>query len=127
MFLVGGTYIDKLLKNPKTVFSTRISISASVCAFAIWGYKKNKNGKKKFSSPSDYLGPFTAKGATIYHVKGYVAQSQTCFAVGAGYDVSRWGASFSKSNYKYCDFLNKRIFAINVLYNFIFNMAKNLK
>lgn len=42
------TYIDKLLKNPNSIFSTRISISASVCAFAIWGYKKIKMVKRNF-------------------------------------------------------------------------------
>ena len=121
------SYIDKLIKRPNAMFSTKISISASVCAFAIWGYKKDKNGKKKFSSPDHYLGSFTTRSGTLWHVKGYLAQSQNCYAIGAGYDVSKWAASSSTSNYMYCNFLNKRICAINSLYNFIFKKAKNLK
>lgn len=119
--------IDKLLKKPATIFSSKISFSVSVCILAIWGYKKNAKGKKKFSSPDNYLGKFKTKSATACHVKAFYSTCDTCFAVGAGYDFSKWATSNSTSNYKYCSWLNKWIQKMSSVYNYIYNKAKRIK
>ena len=119
--------LDKFLKNPSTIFSSRISFSLSLCILAIWGYKKKKGGKKKFSSPDDYLGKFKTKSATVYHVKAFYSTADTCFAVGAGYDFSKFAISNSTSNYKYCKWLNDWLQKMSSVYNYIYNKAKKIK
>ena len=129
--LSGGSLIDalidKLLKNPKTLFSTRLSFSASICALSIWGYKNNSGKEKKFHSPDDYLGIFKTRSITIYHVKSFYSTSSTCFSIGAGYDASKWAISNSISNYKYCSFFNKYLEKFYLIYNYIYTIAKAIK
>ncbi len=115
--------INSLIKNPSKMLSENISISASICALAIWGYKRNANGKEAFSSPKSYLGPFSTKSATIFHVKGFYSEGDSCFAIGAGYDFNRWAISGSRSNYKEAKFLNKYLEMLQSIYDYIYNLA----
>ena len=119
--------LDKFFKSPSTIFSSQISFSVSVCILAIWGNKKKRWGKKKFSSPDDYLGKFKTKSATVYHVKAFYSTSDTCFAVGTGFDFSKWAISNSTSNYKYCNWLENWIQKMSSVYNYIFNKAQAIK
>ena len=119
--------IDKICKNPKGIFVDRISVSVSVCVFAIKGYTKSSGKYEKFSHPDDYLGPFNSKGATINHIKGYKATSTTCVAYGLGGDFSQFAIGTAYSYYRYANGVQKLLDKIAALYNTVKTRAEKAK
>ena len=119
--------IDKICKNPKGIFVDRISVSVSVCVFAIKGYTKSSGKYEKFSHPDDYLGPFNSKGSTINHIKGYKATSTTCVAYGLGGDFSQFAIGTVYSYYRYANGVQKLLDKIAALYNTVKTRAEKAK
>ncbi len=99
-------FVDKCIKNlfnysPTSVknISNVFSFSISACAFVIYGFKKNKNGYKKFEKAEHYKGPFSVVSGTLLHIKFYAALGEYCYAFGAGIDSSKLSVSWGCCNY----------------------------
>ena len=93
------TILENLAGNPSALTSSASlanilprKATGSISVFAIIG-------NETFTSPNDYAGPFDSVSATIKRVKGFVAVSSSCFAVGIGYDTQFIGCGYAKTEY----------------------------
>ena len=88
-----------LMKNPSALTNVGIISSSvpdgftiSIAVFAIFG-------NDAFTKPEDYRGEFDSVSGTFKHVKGYIAVSPPCVAVGTGLSSEFAGCGYSKTFY----------------------------
>lgn len=93
------TILENLARSPSALTSSASlanilprKTTGSLSVFAIIG-------NETFTSPSDYAGPFDSVSTTIKRLKGFVAVSSSCFAVGIGYDTQFIGCGYAKTEY----------------------------
>ena len=84
--LDGATAVDGILST--------LSLSGSVSASGLLVY-----GNKDFKNASNYEGGFDTVSGTAWHFKGSYSWSKTCRVVGVGVSTSKFGLSYSHSEY----------------------------
>ncbi|MCI8620188.1 MAG: RHS repeat-associated core domain-containing protein [Oscillospiraceae bacterium] len=84
--LDGATAVEGILST--------LSLSGSASASGLLVY-----GSKEFKNAADYEGGFDTVSGTAWHFKGSYSWSKSCRVVGVGVSTSKFGLSYSHSEY----------------------------